>query len=99
MGEEEETMEERRKEKKKEYLHTFSKKNGPKNPPTAYVLYMSHIRPVVAGKNPTMKTQDVLKLIGPMWKALSNEELVPFQALAKEKKDAQKIVKNAFELG
>ena len=96
--EEEETIEERRKRKQKEYLHAFSKKNGPKNPPTAYVLYMAHIRPVVAAKHPTVKTQDVLKLIGPMWKALSKEEKEPFQVLAQEKKAAQNLRKRALSI-
>ena len=60
---------------------------------------MAHIRPVVAAKHPTVKTQDVLKLIGPMWKALSREEKEPFQVLAQEKKAAQKIYQSIEDEG
>ena len=48
------------------YLRTFTKKNGPKNPPTAYILYMSAERPKVAKQYPHLKTTEILKHIGPM---------------------------------
>ena len=64
--EEEETEMERRKRKEIAYLRTFTKKNGPKNPPTAYILYMSAERPKVAKQYPHLKTTEILKHIGPM---------------------------------
>lgn len=68
--EEEETTEERRTRKEKEYVDEFTKKYGPKHPPTGYALYMSSVRVQVKNENPSLKPQHLLKIIGPMWKSL-----------------------------
>ena len=95
--EEEETDAERKKRKTKEYIQEFTKKNlGMKNPPTAYVLYMSAIRAKTAAEYPTLKTQQILKLIGPMWKALSAKEAEPYREKAKERRRVFQEAKKIF---
>ena len=69
--EEYETEVERRARKEKEYIKTFCKANGPKGPPNAYIIYLGAIAPSVQLEHPTLKRNELLKIIGPMWKKLS----------------------------
>lgn len=46
----------------------------PKRPANAYFIYQNRVRPDVTAKNPDMGVSDVAKLIGDMYKKLSEDE-------------------------
>jgi hypothetical protein len=96
---EEETAEERLKRKRKEYIQKFIKNNAPKGGATAYIYYMSSIRPEIALKYPELSTTEVMKIIGPMWKALSKEEKAPWEAKSAIKKKECKALRKIFDEG
>jgi len=57
---------------------------------------MSAIRAKTAAEYPTLKTQQIFKLIGPMWKALSAKEAEPYREKAKERRRVFQEAKKIF---
>jgi hypothetical protein len=96
---EQETPEERLVRKKQEYIEGFRKKNQPKGAPTAYIMYMTYVRPATAAKYPELTTQEVMKLIGPMWRALTKEEKAPWELQSLTKKKECKRLRDVFNAG
>jgi hypothetical protein len=93
----EETDRQRRKRKTKEYITDFTKKNFlMKQPASAYILYMSAIRPLIIAQNPEMKFTDIFKIIGPMWKALSEEDSQPYRDQYQQKRSIYEAAKKKF---
>ena len=57
-------------------------KDFPKRPPSAYQLYMNHIRPAVQEEYPESMPTDIMKMLAAKWKEESEEAREPYKAEA-----------------
>jgi hypothetical protein len=80
-SEEEEPAKKKAKKKKKKV-----DPNAPKRPLTGYMLFAKEVRPSVVAKFPELKTPDISKELGKMWKALTEEERQRYNNDYREKK-------------
>ena len=62
----------------------------PKKALTAYMFFVQDYQPQVIKMNPTIHFNDVMKLVGERWKAMSVEEKTPYEELSK--KDQQRYI-------
>ncbi|CAG0898269.1 unnamed protein product [Cyprideis torosa] len=58
----------------------------PKRPLTAYILFANEYRNKVLQRNPTLKTTEVAKQLGSMWKTLESSSKATFEAKAAQEK-------------
>jgi len=79
---EENTNSEKEKEPKPKRKRTKPLPGTPKRPRTAYMYYLSHIRPSVKEEFPTEGFAEISKIIGAKWATLTEEDKVPFQTQA-----------------
>lgn len=61
-----------------------------KRPTTAYIYFSKEIRPEVVAQNPKAGFQEIARLIGERWKALSEAEKQKYETLMT--KDVQRLV-------
>lgn len=64
--------------------------NRIKKPPNAFFLYANERRAAVSRENPSLKQQEITKLIAEDWNKLSDKEKEPFTEQAKKYKDQHK---------
>ena len=57
--------------------------NAPKGVKGSFIQYSGDVRAQVKEENPDAKVHEISKIIGAMWKALSDEEKAPFEARAR----------------
>eukprot|EP00946_MAST-07B_sp_MAST-7B-sp1_P003777 g3777.t1 len=98
----EETKEEkeaRLKRKREEKIADFIKENGPKKPQSAWVLFSLAKRPEVMARDPNTTGHGVLQVLGPMWKALSQEQKQVWTQLHEDQKRLYMAAKKVFESG
>lgn len=60
--------------------------NAPKKAVSSYICYCNEQRPAVRQKNPNMPITEVAKLLGTMWKALSDKQKEKYAKLANQDK-------------
>jgi HMG (high mobility group) box len=73
---------------------TKKKAGGPKHALTAYTFYSMAIRPEVKTAHPEAEFGDISKIIGEQWKALTDEQKIPYVAKAEaDKKRYAKALK------
>jgi len=63
------------------------KKNGPKNPLSAYTYFVIEKRPIVSSSNPKLSFGEVATHVGQMWRALESEGRAKYEQLAREDKE------------
>ena len=63
---------------KKDLLDKMRDPNAPKRALTNYLHFCDEKRPEVAAKNPNKETKEHTKILGDMWKKLSDEEKKPY---------------------
>jgi HMG (high mobility group) box len=56
------------------------KRDGPKRPPSAYILFCGDKRRELVGRG-SMTSQEVVKAVAEMWKAVTAEEKRPYDLL------------------
>jgi hypothetical protein len=58
----------------------------PKRPPTSYLIFTNAMRGQAKADNPDLKMTDLSKVMGTMWRELSDEEKRPYEEQAKAAK-------------
>jgi len=74
------------------------KKTGPKKPTTAFFYYVSDIREQVKSENPELKTAELAKIHGKMWRELSEQDKEPYNQKNKEDKERYEKEKSELEV-
>jgi len=83
--------------------NTFTKIKLPKNPDkpkkplTAYMFFCNTKRSDVMGENPGMSIGDVSKILGKMWKELSDEDKQPYVEMNTKDKERHEAEEIAFK--
>lgn len=86
-----ENEKEKKKSKKKGKSETGTKTRK-KSTPSSYVLYCQSIRDKIKEDNPEMKQTEIMKKMGEMWTALTDEEKLPFvEQAAKLREEAPMV--------
>ncbi|ORZ17663.1 high mobility group box domain-containing protein [Absidia repens] len=62
-------------------------KNAPKKNYSSYLHFCDEQRPQLAKEHPTFNQPELAKLLGEMWKALSDEDKKPYQEVASQDKE------------
>lgn len=62
-------------------------KDAPKRPKSAYLFFCDVERPAIIKKNPQIKGQEVMKLLGPAWQKLSAKGKAKYEKLAAKDKE------------
>ncbi|CAG0886638.1 unnamed protein product, partial [Cyprideis torosa] len=68
----------------------------PKRPLTAFILFSNECRNKVLQRNPTLKTTEVAKQLGSMWKTLESSSKATFEAKAAQEKSRYDNELSAF---
>jgi hypothetical protein len=75
-------MKEKKEKKEKIVTEKKAKKeknpNSPKKPLSSYFLFVKKMTATVKDKNPEIQPKDVAKTLGGMWKAMSDDEKLPY---------------------
>jgi len=71
--------------------------NAPKRPPNAFMLFSNEHRAEVRAQHPDEKMPAIAKILGEMWKALSDEDRAPLTERATELSAAYTEAKAAYE--
>jgi structure-specific recognition protein 1 len=61
--------------------------NAPKGAVSAYMYFVSEMRPQVKEENPEMSFGELGKAVGKKWQVISSEEKAKFEAMAKKDKE------------
>jgi len=60
---------------------------APKHPMSAYLIYLTNMRPVVVKEQPKLSAKEVMAQVGQMWKKLSEEDKAPYVNEARKKSE------------
>ena len=71
-------------------LQQFLKKNQPKKPNSAYILFCTQHRNEVKTSNPELKSSQIMIKLAGLWKEVGAEEKAKFELLSNELKDQYK---------
>ena len=80
-------------------LQQFLKKNQPKKPNSAYILFSQKYRDAAKAKNPDLKSSQLMGKLAAMWKNVDPEEKVAFESKAKILKERYQKAMLDFENG
>eukprot|EP00949_MAST-11_sp_MAST-11-sp1_P000579 g579.t1 len=80
-------------------LESFKKKNAPKKPLSAYILFSQSVRAKVKEECAHLDNKKILGEIGKRWRELSNEDKQPFIAVAAAARPAYEAAKREYEEG
>lgn len=61
-------------------------KNLPKGALTSYIIFCTQMRNSIKAENPDIANTDIMKKTGERWRAMSEEERAPWEALAAQDK-------------
>ena len=64
--------------------------NAPKKATTTYFAFMSEVRSKVKEENPNLKTQELSKIMGKMWRDMDSEDKKKYEELAEKDKQRYK---------
>jgi hypothetical protein len=84
-------------EDRRVYLLNKTDPNKPKRPQSSYFLFMATVRSKVKAENPDFSIAEIAKLIGHMWKNLSEEEKAPFMTQAVALKETYREAMAEYE--
>lgn len=73
--------------------------NKPKRSKNAFMLFSAAKRAEIKEANPDMKSTDISKELGVLWKALSDDDKKPFEQQAANEKDAYDKAMKAYKEG
>jgi len=88
-----------RKRRKLNPLQQFLKKNQPKKPNSAYILFCTQHRNEVKTSNPELKSSQIMIKLAGLWKEVGAEEKAKFELLSNEMKEQYKKDILDFETG
>ena len=64
--------------------------NAPKKATTTYFAFMSEVRSKVKEENPNLKTQELSKIMGKMWRDMDSEDKKKYEELVEKDKQRYK---------
>ena len=70
--------------------------NRPKKPPSAYVCFLTKMRPTVAAQNPQFKMTEITTVIASMWRNLNPPDRKLYQLMAESYKESWTCAMNAW---
>ena len=72
--------------------------NAPKRAMSAYLYYCEDYRQMVRNENPDKTIAEVAKILGEMWRALSDDDKAPYQEKATRDRDRYMKVMDAYRV-